>query len=193
MRLTVSGIAIVMAVCLLFTAAWSDDDATEPVLNPDYIIGPGDVLEVSLWKEDALSRHVAVLPDGKFSFPLIGEVMAAGKTVEQIRKEFTLRITGYAPEPVVVVSVQQVNSMHVYVIGRVQRPGRFVLNANIDVLQALAMAGGLTTFAERKKIKIFRKDGGRRTDFDFNYDAVSRGENLAQNIGLIRGDVIVVP
>ena len=193
MRSMIAGIALLAAVCLCWTAAWADDEAVVPLSNPDYLVGPGDVLEVSVWKEEALSRLVTVLPDGKFSFPLIGEITGAGKTVEQLRDEFSRRIAEFAPDPVVVFSVQQVNSMHVYVVGRVQRPGRFVLNANIDALQALAMAGGLSTFAEKKKIRIFRKNGGERVAFDFNYDEVVKGENLEQNIELIRGDVIVVP
>jgi polysaccharide export outer membrane protein len=91
------------------------------------------------------------------------------------------------------VIVHQVNSMMVYVIGRVNNPGRFPINSNVSVLQALAMAGGLNPFAKRSKIKIFRNQGGQTRIFDFDYDDVSKGETLEQNIMLKRGDVIVVP
>ena len=159
----------------------------------DYIIGPGDVIIVSVWEVEALTKRVVVLPDGKISYPLIGELMAAGKTINQMREEFKKALTRFVPDPVVTVWVEQVNSMLIYVIGRVNSPGRFLLNTNVDVLQALATAGGLNAFAKRSKIKIFRKAGGQKRIYKFDYNEVSTGEELEQNIVLKRGDVIVVP
>ncbi len=158
----------------------------------DYLIGPGDVLEVSVWKEDALTKQLSVLPDGRIAFPLIGEVQAAGRTVAQLKKEMEERLARFVPDPVLSVGVQQVNSLLIYMIGRVNQPGRFVLNASVDVLQALSMAGGLNSFAKRGDIRIFRKGPDRTDIFNFDYDEVAAGRNMAQNIVLQRGDVVVV-
>jgi polysaccharide export outer membrane protein len=114
-------------------------------------------------------------------------------TVPQLTEDLRSRYALYMADPVLSVSVQQVNSMLIYVIGQVKAPGMFTLNSNIDVLQALAKAAGLTPFAEGGNIKIFRKQNGKTEIFPFDYDDVVRGRNLEQNIDLKRGDVIVVP
>jgi len=163
------------------------------IKKEDYVIGPGDVLDISVWKEEALTKLVTVLPDGKIAFPLIGQVIAGGKTLTQLRTELEKKLARYVPDLTLSVGVHQVNSMIVYVIGRVNRPGNFVLNTNINVLQALSMAGGLNPFAKRSKIQIFRKEDGLDKTFPFDYDDVSNGENLEQNIWLQRGDIVVVP
>jgi len=161
--------------------------------GPDYLVGPGDVLEVSVWKEEALTKQVVVLPDGRISFPLIGEVQAAGRTLPDLKQEISKRMVKYAPKEEVNLEVKQVNSMLIYVIGRVNQPGRFVLNTNVNVLQALSIAGGLNPFAKRNDIKIFRREGAATKVLPFKYDQVTVGEKLEQNITLQRGDVIVVP
>ncbi|MBW2072740.1 MAG: polysaccharide export protein [Deltaproteobacteria bacterium] len=166
---------------------------TAGLLPASYLIGPGDVLNISVWETESLTRVATVLPDGTISFPLIGEVQAGGRTTAELRQEIKQRVAPYVSDPVVSVEVQQVNSMHIYVIGKVNKPGRFILNANVDVLQALAMAGGLTDWADKDNIKIFRRDQNATRSFTFNYEDVSKGENLQQNIWLKRGDVIVVP
>ena len=158
-----------------------------------YVVGPGDVLDISVWKEEALNKRVTVLPDGRISFPLIGEITAGGKTVAELVKELEIRLGRYVPDVNLSLMVHQVNSMLIYVIGRVNNPGRFVLNTEVNVLQALAMAGGLNPFAKRRKIKIFRKKTQQTELFNFDYDDVARGRRLEQNIQLRRGDVIVVP
>ncbi|MDZ7583157.1 MAG: polysaccharide biosynthesis/export family protein [Deltaproteobacteria bacterium] len=168
-------------------------DTAMPVTGQDYLIGPGDVLEISVWKEEALTKRLTVLPDGKISFPLIGEAMASGWTVSALKNEIETRLARFVPDPVLSVSVYQLNSLMIYVIGKVNNPGRFVLNTNVDVLQALAMSGGLNSFAKRTQIMVFRKQNGQTKTFDFNYDDVTDGKNLEQNIQLVRGDVIVVP
>jgi polysaccharide export outer membrane protein len=159
----------------------------------DYVIGPGDVLDISVWKDETLTRSVVVLPDGKISFPLISEVMARGKTVAQLKKEMEEKLSPFVPDVTLSFEVKQVNSMLIYVIGRVNSPGRFLLNVNVNVLQALSMAGGCNPFAKRDKIKIFRQEGDKTHIFHFQYDSVVDGKNLEQNIMLMRGDVIVVP
>jgi polysaccharide export outer membrane protein len=186
-------IAVVLVALLLpITNLSASDQAKAPAVQ-DYIIGPGDVLEISVWGNADLSKLVPVLPDGKIHFPLINEVVAGGKTVADLEKELKKRIDVFVPTPDLTVMVQQVNSMLVYVIGKVNRPGRFTLTANIDVLQALTMAGGLNAFAKRNKIKIFRKEKNKTNIIKFSYDDVTEGKSLEQNIQLKRGDVIVVP
>jgi polysaccharide biosynthesis/export protein len=159
----------------------------------DYIIGPGDTLFVSVWKDPALTQTVPVRPDGRISFPLIGEIQAGGRSVAQLKDEMEEKISRYVPDPVLTVGVQEIRSMLIYVIGRVNAPGRFAVYSNVDVLQALAMAGGCNPFADTKKIRVFRKAGDRTLIMDFNYNDVSAGKDLEQNIMLERGDVIVVP
>jgi polysaccharide export outer membrane protein len=167
--------------------------ATAVDFGPDYLLGPGDLLDIAVWKDETLTKSVIVLPDGKISFPLIGEIKAAGRTIAQLKQEIAEKISPYAPDPTLSVEVKQVNSMLVYVIGRVYTPGRFALNTNVNVLQALTMAGGVNPFAKRDKIKIFRQEGKKTTIFRFKYDEVVEGTNLEQNIMLQRGDLIVVP
>ncbi|KJS31501.1 MAG: hypothetical protein VR64_11505 [Desulfatitalea sp. BRH_c12] len=166
--------------------------AAEVVEPEDYKIGPGDVLEISVWKNPDLTKVITVLPDGKFTFPLLGQILAAGKSVAQLSEELRQRLSRYVPEVDLSVIVTQVNSMIVYVIGRVNNPGRFVIGSNISVMQALAMAGGLNTFAKQGSIKVFR-EGHPKKYLPFDYDDVSKGNNLAQNILLQRGDLVVVP
>lgn len=158
-----------------------------------YLIGPGDVIDISVWKDEALTKSVTVLPDGRISFPLIGEMQAAERRLSEIKAEVEEKIKLYVPEPTVSVEVKQVNSMLIYVIGRVNSPNRFILNANVNVLQALAMAGGLNLFAKRGKIRVLRQEGGKTLTFKFDYDDVVEGKHLEQNIVLLRGDVVVVP
>ncbi len=176
--------------CLLITVFMG---STTVNAAEKYLIGPGDLLDISIWKDESLSRVVTVLPDGTIAFPLIGEVAAADKTVAQLQEELEKKISRFVPDPVLSLIVQQVNSLQIYVVGRVNNPGRFMLNTNVDVLQALTMAGGLNPFAKRSKVKIMREQNGRTTIYNFDFDEVAKGENLEQNITLRRGDVIVAP
>lgn len=160
---------------------------------PGYGVNPGDVLVITVWKEEDLQRQVLVLPDGTISFPLAGDLDAAGKTVAQIRDELTERLSRYIPEPVVTVTVDQVLGNRYYVLGQVQRPGEFVAGSQLDVSQALAMAGGFTAFAQVNDIKVLRRDSGVLRAIEFRYGDIEKGKDLQQNIVLQPGDVIVVP
>ncbi|MGD9350315.1 MAG: polysaccharide biosynthesis/export family protein [Desulfobacterales bacterium] len=182
---------IILLIVLMAGAATGQEKPVMPGM--DYIIGPGDILDISVWKVEELTKLVTVLPDGKIAFPLVKQVGAAGKTVDQLTRELEAKLIRYVPDLNLSILVHQVNSMMVYVIGRVNNPGRFILNSNIDVLQALTLAGGLNPFAEGGKIKIFRKQPNGTEIIRFDYDDVIKGKDLAQNITLIRGDVIVVP
>ncbi|WP_198408614.1 polysaccharide biosynthesis/export family protein [Sulfuricella denitrificans] len=168
----------------------------EPVVeevDSGYQIGPEDVLEISVWKEEGLKKEVLVRPDGGVSFPLIGEIQAAGKTAGQLRKEIAQRLEKFIPDPVVSIAFLKVGGNKIYVIGKVNNPGEFPAGRYVDVLQALSMAKGLTPFAAENGIKIMRKEGGKDIVFPFRYSDVKNGEDLEQNIQLKGGDVVVVP
>jgi polysaccharide export outer membrane protein len=181
--------ALVAALLAGGAAAQSESTTVEPAFR----IGPEDILEISVWKEEGLKKDVLVRPDGGLSFPLVGDLKAAGKTVEEVRAELARRLEKYIPDPVVSVLLQRVVSNKIYVIGRVAKPGDFPAGRYVDVLQALSMAGGLTTFADEKDIRVLRREGGTQKAFGFDFKAVSRGEKLEQNIRLQGGDVVVVP
>jgi polysaccharide export outer membrane protein len=159
----------------------------------DYIIGAGDVLDINVWKDETLTRLTIVRPDGFISFPLLGEIRAAGKSVSQLKTEMEGKLTRYVPDIILSLDIKQVNSMIIYVIGRVNKPDRFNLNADVNVLQALATAGGLQIYAKRDKIKIFREENGKMKILPFDYDEVVEGKRLEQNVRLKKGDVVVVP
>jgi len=159
----------------------------------DYLIGPGDVLDISVWKDEALTRSCVVRPDGAISFPLIGDIKATGKTPSQLKAEMEGKLDRYVPGGVLSLEVKQINSLIIYVIGKVNAPGRFIMNANVNVLQAIAAAAGLNPFAKRNKIKVYRQGKNATIIFPFQYDEVIEGNRLEQNIRLMRGDVIVVP
>ncbi len=190
-----SKISVVLAAVLVLVStafALAQENKTEPAIAP-YRIGPGDILSISVWKDEALTQQLPVLPDGTLHFPLVGKIQAGGMTTDAFKAALEARITRFVPDPVLSVSVTQVNSMVFYVIGRVNSPGRQMLNANVTALQALAMAGGPNPFAKRNKIKIFREKGDQTLIFEFPYDDISKGESLEDNILLQRGDVMVVP
>jgi polysaccharide biosynthesis/export protein len=158
-----------------------------------YSVKPGDLLQVSVWKEPELQRPVLVRPDGAFSFPLAGEVDARGKSVSDLQKLLTERLRKYISDPVVTVSVQEVRGNKVYVIGQVNKPGEFIVNPSVDVMQALSMAGGGTAFASLGNIVVLRRKSGQQTAIPFKYTEVLKGRELEQNIMLEAGDVVVVP
>jgi polysaccharide biosynthesis/export protein len=159
-----------------------------------YTVKPGDTLTVSVWKEPDLQGPVLVRPDGMFSFPLAGQMDARNKTVGELQQELTTKLKKYISDPVVTVSIQEIKGNKVYVIGQVQKPGDFVVNPRVDVMQALSMAGGATPFAALGDIMILRRtDTGQQQAQPFKYTDVVRGRNLQQNIILQAGDVVVVP
>ena len=158
-----------------------------------YAIKPGDGLEISVWKEPDLQGPVLVTPDGAFSFPLVGQVDARGKTVTELQQIITERLSKFISDPVVTVAIREIRGNKVYVIGQVNRPGEFIVNPRVDVMQALSMAGGTTAFASLDDIRILRRDGAKQASLEFDYNAVARGKALEQNIELRAGDIVVVP
>jgi len=158
-----------------------------------YQIQPGDQLLISVWKEEDMTREAIVRPDGRITFPLAGEITAAGDSVENLRLLISEHLEKYIPDPVVTVSVRQLTGNMVYVIGKVNRPGVFPIVRNVDVMQALTMGGGTSTYAALNKIKILRRENGKLIAIPFEYGDVEKGKHLEQNILLKAGDVVVVP
>jgi polysaccharide export outer membrane protein len=158
-----------------------------------YMIQPGDVLTVSVWKESDLQSEAYVRPDGGMSFPLAGDIPAAGHSVEEVRGMIDKRLRRVISDPEVTVSVKQIGGNLIYVVGKVNKPGNFFLNGPIDVMQAISMAGGATPFAALNDIRIIRHDGPEQTSIPFHYHDIEKGRNLEQNIVLHSGDTVVVP
>jgi polysaccharide export outer membrane protein len=158
-----------------------------------YTVKPSDVLAISVWKEEALQGDVLVTPDGAFAFPLVGLVDARNKTVDELQKILTERLTRYISDPVVTVAVREIRGNKIYVIGQVNKAGEFIVNPRVDVMQALAMAGGTTPFASLGNITVIRRSGGQQEALAFDYNAVAKGKDLKQNFELRSGDIVVVP
>ncbi len=157
-----------------------------------FILGPGDLIEISVWEEPSLTRVVRVRPDGQLSFPLAGEVQASGRTMAQVQAELEKLIRQFVPEAPVTVMLAELASKKVYVIGSVRTPGVIPLYEPIRVLQALSRAGGLDPFASNS-ILILRETDQGQVVLNFDYGAVSKGKRLEQNILLQSNDTIVVP
>jgi polysaccharide export outer membrane protein len=167
---------------------------TAPVpIASDYVIGPEDVLQISVWKNDSLSRQLPVRPDGKISMPLLHDVQASGLTPMQLRDKIAAALAEFMPNPEVSVTVLEVRSYRVSVLGEVQKPGVLQLKAPTTVLEAIALAGGFRDFASPSKIVIFRNNGRGQTErlrFNYNRAVGAAGE---ENVTLRSGDVVVVP
>ena len=147
------------------------------------------MLQISVWKEPDLQLEVLVRPDSAFSFPLAGDISTEGLSVVELQAALTRRLSRYLSSPEVTVMVTAVLGNKVYVIGQVNRPGEFVVNPRVDVMQALSMAGGLTAFAAMNDIKILRRSASRQTALSFKYNDVLKGRNLEQNIVLQSGEI----
>ena len=161
----------------------------------EYHVNPGDVLNIYVWNEESLTREMVVLPDGSVSFPLAGKVMVGGKTVDAAEKALAEGLGQYLKdEPTVTISPLQLAGNKIYVLGKVNRPGEYPINRPTDVMQALALAGGLNAFASEGSINVLRRDtGGVQKAIPFHYGDVKDGDELDTNILLKSGDVVVVP
>lgn len=160
----------------------------------DYQIAPSDVLEITIYGEESLTRNqLVVRPDGKVSFPLIGDVAVGGMTTAQVKDVVEAKVRTYVPEAMAAVSVMQLGSLQYYVVGKVAKPGMYNVSKPLTVLQAIALAGGPVVFAKEDSISILRNHGKETIRLPFNYEDVKKGRNLEQNILLERGDVVVVP
>lgn len=158
-----------------------------------YKVQPGDRLNISVWNEPDLQKELLVAPDGGIAFPLAGEMSVIGKSIVELRQELSQRLTRYLSEPIVTVNVSEVLGNKIYVLGQVRKPGQYIVNPMVDVMQALSMAGGTTPFASLNNILILRRRGAEQIAIDFDYGDVVSGEHLELNIVLQSGDVVVVP
>lgn len=201
-RLRISAAVVVMLCAMQSLLAEEPADVTEvraplepprpPSLGP-YLVQPGDVLMVSVWKEQDLQGEVLVQPDGAIALPLVGAITAGGKSTEELRAEIAKHLLAYMPKPVVTVAVRAIGGNRVYVLGKVNKPGEFPLGRPLDVMQALSLAGGTAQFAALNDIVVLRRENGVQLAIRFRYADVERGRDLEQNILLKSGDTVVVP
>jgi len=164
-----------------------------PPPPPGYVIGPDDVLGVVFRYDRDMTADVTVRPDGMISLPMLNDIQAAGLTPEELRNRVTERAKQFISDPAVTVIVRTINSRKVFITGEVTRPGPYALTAPTTVIQLIAMAGGLTEFANKGKITIMRMENGRPVSYPFNYKDVMNRKNLKQNIELKPGDTVIVP
>jgi polysaccharide export outer membrane protein len=181
--ITAAGVAPMMA----------QQQSTDPVLPPGYVIGTDDVLSIVYWKDKDMSADAQVRPDGRIALPLINEVQAAGLTPEQLREKLTEESKKFMEDANITVVVRQINSRKAFITGEVNKPGPYPLTSATTVMQLIAMAGGLREYADSKKIVIMRTEQGKPVSLKFNYKDVIAGKNLRQNIELKPGDTVVVP
>jgi len=158
-----------------------------------YLVQPGDILHISVWREEDMQLEVLVKPDGAFTIPLAGEIVAADKSVYEIGLEISVKLNQYMPDQAVSVAVKQPLGNKIYVIGKVNKPGPVLMDRPLDVTQALSTAGGLTRFASPGNIKIIRRINSKQKVYYFDFGDIEDGEDLHQNILLKSGDVIIVP
>jgi polysaccharide export outer membrane protein len=172
-------------------------DLSEP---SDFLLGPEDLLRVTVWKSPDLSGEVPIRPDGTISMPLIGDVQAAGLTANVLAKRIGERLTEYISSPIVTVQVKEVNSYFIYVLGEVVKPGKYSLKSYVNVMQGISLAGGFGPFASKNKIKVLRNvstgspghEEKRQVEIPVRYDDILKGTAVPGNFTLRSGDVIVV-
>ena len=158
-----------------------------------YRLNPGDTLRISVWNEEALQQEVMVLPDGSISFPLVGILQVANRTPGQVQQEIKKKLSRLIPDPEINLTVSAVEGNHIFIIGKVNRPGRFPMTRPTDVVQALSLAGGFTPYAKNEAIQILRRTGQKQKIIKFDYSKIEEGQSLDSNILLQSGDTIVVP
>ena len=167
-----------------------------PILAPaeeTYRLNPGDILAISVWNEDALQQEVLVLPDGTISFPLVGIVNVYERTPAEVQKELKAKLAKLIPDPEINLTVRAVQGNNIFIIGKVNQPGRFAMTRSLDIVQALSLAGGFTPYADTEKIRILRREGKQQKIINFDYSKIADGRALESNILLRSGDTIVVP
>ena len=169
-----------------------DSDKAAPV-DPSYIIGSMDILEIQVWKEPDFSRQTLVRPDGKITLPLVGDLHVSGMTTMALKELLTEKLKDFIDSPEVTVILVESHSKNFYIIGKINRPGTYPLMKDMTVLQAISVAGGLGEWADADSIRIIRKSDGKEKILHFDYKQVTFGKNLEQNIVLQPNDTIVVP
>lgn len=188
-----AGATALFALLSVLAGAFGVVHAQELASPQAYRVQPGDLLIMSVWREQDLQGEILVRPDGGISFPLVGDLRAGGKTIAELEKAVSERLLKFIPNPVVSIAVKQIGGNRIYVIGKVNRPGEYPFSRPIDVMQALALAGGTTSFAAVNDIRILRREDGKLRTLTFRYAEVERGRELEQNVLLASGDTVVVP
>jgi len=191
-RASVSSLFIAVLACAAACSLSGADTSPAPA-PADYRIGIDDVLDIAVWNVAELQKTVPVRPDGKISLPLVNDVIAAGLTPMELRKQLTEKISAYVQSPDVSVVVREIRSLKVSVLGQVRAPGRYDLKGPSTVLDALALAGGFTDFAARRKITILRSTGTTVQRLRFDYDAAVSKASVTNNVLVRPGDIVVVP
>jgi polysaccharide export outer membrane protein len=179
---------------------WSEQGITESekaqqVTAPyEYLVGPGDVLRIEVWKEPEVSQSsITVRPDGMISLPLLGVVKVAGLNVPQVQDMLADKLSRFMTKPHVTVTALQIMSQSVYVTGEVRKPGVYPLAEPLTVLEVIVRAGGPTMFAHKRSVLVLRTVDGKMQKFKVNFKQLLHGENTEQNINLQPGDTVVVP
>lgn len=165
------------------------------IVSDEYTIGAEDVLEITVWRNQDLSKTVQVRPDGRFSMPVIRDVVAVGKTPSQLADEITRKLKEYVQNPVVAISVKEVNSYSIFVLGEVVKPGKYPLKSRTTLLQGITIAGGFTPVAARNQVVVFRfgENGTGMQTLTSSYDDIVLRGGIGQNLELRAGDTLVVP
>ena len=171
----------------------AQSESKEDTDESHYLIGANDLLNIFVWKEPELTQDITVMSDGRISFPMIGEIMAEGKTVTELKDIITEKLKDYVTDPLVTVILRESRSRPLYIIGKVNQPGLYPLTSDITILQALSIAGGFAEWADTKHIVVVRRQGKKEVMYDFNYQDFISGKNLSQNRVLEPNDTIVVP
>jgi polysaccharide biosynthesis/export protein len=204
-RIRKLGGRVLVAAFLVAVQAWAGGCLQQDVqyrgtavLPTEFLIGPEDVLVVTVWRNQELSKEVIVRPDGKISLPLLGDIMAAGLTAEALSKQIADKLLEFMSTPTVSVQVKEINSYHIFAVGEVGKPGKIVLKSYTNVVQGISYAGGFTLFASRNNVHVLRnvKNGQGETKqvmIPVPYQDIVKGKNLEANIILKAGDTIVVP
>lgn len=190
---------IIFLLIVAFSAtAFAGSDAPQPKntpaapASPQYVIGVEDILAISVWKDQELTKALPVRPDGYITMPLIGDVLANGRTTGEVRNEITSKLLQYMTSPVVTVTVQEIRSRKINVVGEIMKPGAFPLSDSMTVIDAIALAGGFREFAKPSKIYVLRRNpNGTTTRMPFNYKSAIRGGK--EVLALQTHDTIVVP
>ena len=175
------------------THAQSSGDGAEAATKSDFVIGPEDVLGILVWREQEVTSDVTVRADGMITLPLVRDVKAAGFTPNQLAEQIQALLREYITDASVTVLIRQMNSRKAFITGEVAKPGVYLLASSVTVMQLIALAGGLTEFADANGISVLRVDDGATTTLPFAYKDVAKGRRPQQNIVLKPGDTVVVP
>lgn len=184
-----------MLCALMLAAAFSTiraQEVTESSFPGEYVLGVEDRLSISVWKEPELSRTVIIRPDGKVTCPLVGDIQAAGRTAKQLSADLTTALARFVKEPVVNVTVESIESYKVYVLGEVSTQGALILRRRTRLLEAIALSGGMTQFANKSDVVLIRYDDDKESRTRIDYRKIVSGEKAELNVFLKPGDTIIV-